>query len=349
MTGRRILSVCVAAIALNLGIGGCGADSRRLTIVRVAGSTVTATDFDHWMKVMAPQHIVPSPQSYTACIGYQRALRPELTHDELLQTCRKEYQQLKSAVLNFLIVSRWYIGAAAENGLGISKRDVRQAISEKRHSSLDGEAEFAQLLHLGGHTIQDVELEVQAELAAAKLRRWLIRHAHDVRSAEVIQYYRRHRRDFHVPGRRTLGVFGTNRGLAGVRTVLAKVAKGKPFLSMSFHETLTNNGLNTLAHEKQTFYEAVFRARPHILVGPLRINGAYYLFEVSRAEPEHVLSFREARPTIIKKLETSRRVAFVTAWRRTWIQRTRCISRYVIQRCVQYHGTREPEDPLDIN
>jgi hypothetical protein len=121
------------------------------------------------------------------------------------------------------------------------------------------------------------------------------------------------------------------------------------FASMSFHEWLERPDFRAIGEEKRILFRAVFRARPNVLVGPLRINGFYFLFRVTRTSPARVETLAEASKAIRKELSVRRRVRFVKSWRRKWTAETSCAPRYVVQKCKQYHGPPAPEDPVEIN
>jgi hypothetical protein len=136
---------------------------------------------------------------------------------------------------------------------------------------------------------------------------------------------------------------------ATAQALASEVRSGASFAAKGFHEWLEHPDFANIALEKRIFDRVVFRAPPHVFVGPLHIDGQYTLLEVTSAVPPRRQSLSEVRGRIEKELSSARRVRFVTAWRRKWTGRTSCISAYVVQKCVQYRGPITVEDPLDVN
>jgi hypothetical protein len=229
----------------------------------------------------------------------------------------------------------------------VTGEQVRRRLKEK-YTSTEGKLELQALLRQGGQSIADASLETQAELAETRLNRWLDNYALAIPARAVAAYYSHDRAHFHFRERRSYDMLG-NLTRHDAYVVLRRVRKGASFGRMSFHESLERPQFNRVAWEKRVFFKAIFQARPGALVGPMRINGVYFLFMVTRVIPPKQASLEQARKSIMKALAVERRVGFVTAWRRKWTALTSCVPNYVIQKCRQYHGQRAPEDPVEFN
>lgn len=171
----RLVPALSIAIVLTVG---CGRSLRESAVIRVGGSTITASAIKHWISLLALRQTIPEPPKFTACIAHlaEFAVSPE-TARQYKRACRQQYDGLRRSAINLLITDQWFIGQANEQGAPVSDRDVDRRLEEKYQTTLEGEVRLKELLGVGGRTMQDVRLEVQAELAAAKVRRQLVTYA----------------------------------------------------------------------------------------------------------------------------------------------------------------------------
>jgi parvulin-like peptidyl-prolyl isomerase len=347
-----ILSFFAGALAA-AGISSCGGDSvrnsdrRDAVVSRVGDIAITKPTFAHWMTVLAPQHVVPDPPRYAACIARQQAFAPQATGGGLKERCRQRYQALRQRVLDFLISSRWLIDEAADQGMTVSQQDVNQRLAAKRESFASA-AEFQESLKAIAHTIADVKLEIQAELATERIRRRLSQGEARVTRSEIVDYYQRHIGSYHLPERRYFDIGENFPSAAVARSKMSDVRAGRE----SLHESLPRKSFTDYEGEKRIIYEAIFKAKPHVVSAPIRLNNLYFLIDVTRITPPYVQSLAQVQRTIGDRLSSERArrtlAAFIAAWRSRWIARTDCDVGYVVQKCRQYSGPKAPEDPLHL-
>jgi hypothetical protein len=121
----------------------------------------------------------------------------------------------------------------------------------------------------------------------------------------------------------------------------------------ALHEVFDREDFAGVVPPKRAILEAIFAAAPRTVVGPLRLNGQWCFFEVTRVTPRAVKPFEAVRPSIERRLaaedERARLTAFIAAWRRKWTARTHCSSGYVVQKCSEYRGARTPEGPTSFS
>lgn len=351
--GARI--VCSSVVVLTIvGLMACGGSGRRddqggaIAVARIGGAAITRPAFLHWMTVMTPQHVVPDPPRYAACVGRQHARAPQATVRGLRERCRQQYLALKQQVLDFLISSQWLIGEAADEGLAVSAQEVSQRFAERK-ASFASVAEFQESLKAIAQTLADVKLEIEAELAASKIRRRLGESEPKVTRGEIVRYYKRHIASYHIPEKRYFDIGENFPSAAVARSKRSDVKAGRE----SLHESLPRKSFTDYNGEKRIIYEAIFKATPHVVSAPIRLNNLYFLIDVTRITPPYVQSLAQVQRAIARKLSSQRRrrtlAAFVSAWRRRWTARTDCDIAYVVQKCRQHFGHKVPEDPLQLN
>jgi foldase protein PrsA len=348
----RVIFLSVAA-AITISLADCGSGGVRSgrhdpVVVRVGDAAITQPTVTHWMAILAPQHAVPDPPRYAACIARQRALAPQVTGAGLKEQCRQQYQSLRRQVLTSLISSQWLVGEAADQGMPVSAQEVSQRLAEKQ-ASFATLAEFQESLNAIDHTIADLKFEIRAELAAEKIRRRFDRGEPKITRSEIADYYKRHIKSYHIPELRYFDI-GENFPTAAVaRQKRRDVAAGRE----SIHESLPRKSFTDYNGEKRIIYEVIFKAKPHVVSPPIRLNEWFYLINVTRITAPYVQSLAQVQQAIGKKLasEQQRRrlAAFVAAWRKRWTARTDCDTDDVVQKCRQYGGPKAPEDPVQLN
>lgn len=352
MTCARRVCVCTTVIAVACGVLACGGGGpREAVVIRVGEGGIKNATIAHWMSVMAPQHILPIPPHYVACVSQQRKVKPQSSTADLQQVCRQQYQAVRHEALAFLISSHWLIGEASNEGIGVSSKEVEQRLQQKEKSFPAGASEFRESLRAIAHTTADVRLELEAELAAEKLRRRLVDAEPKISRTEVAARYRRDIRNFHIPERREFDIAENFPTAALARRQMREAEAGKHLQSL--RESLLRKSFSDYSGEKRIIYEAIFKARPHVVTGPIRLNHFYFLIRVTRIIPAHVESLARVSRAIEKKLVDERRqrnlAAFVAAWRKRWIARTDCDAGYVVQKCRAYAGSKTPEEPTTLN
>jgi foldase protein PrsA len=262
--------------------------------------------------------------------------------------------------LDFLISSEWLTGEAAERGIKLTDEEVRTRFEQRRRAMFPGgEGEFNEFLETTGASKSDFELEVKAELAATKLRDWLMREERPVSSTQIARYYQRHRRGFLIPERRGLEI--TNRKTKKeADEAKHEVEAGLGFARGAQREVLQRTNEPTHRVERVTRWrspieKAIYLAKPNVPIGPIKRGVDYFVLRVDRIEAMRYRGLAEVEGAIGKQLAEQQRrstlAAFVKSWRSRWRARTNCRPGYVVAKCRQFKPTptTPPEDPYALS
>lgn len=320
---RGFLAAGAATLVAAAGVAACGGSGSHV-VARVGGDPITTGELDHRMSVMAAGR---SP-------GLVERRDPGL----------------QSQALEYLISTRWVIGAAAEWRLTPSLSDVRQRVREQQASSFPGgEAEVRSYLQASGQSTYDLEREAQVQLSSARLSSQVERTVARVTSDQALRYYRSHLRRYAVPLRRR--VLMTNAKTAAVADrIKRRVITGTAFARIALPETVALPSGPGEPYVRPKLDQAIARARVGVLVGPVKGRVDYYVFEVRRVLTATHRPFAQVEESIATMLgEEARRralAASVSSWRTSWRARTECLTGYVVQKCREYRGRRAAEDPL---
>jgi hypothetical protein len=349
MTVRCRLA-CAALLVVTAALSACGsAGTRSQAIATVGHAVITKSALTHWMAALAPQHDVPDPPRYTRCIARQSALAPASGQTALKRGCVLQYRTLKRKALDLLISRQWLIGEAADDRAGVPRRRVLQLLREKERMTPGGEPGFREALAITARTVADVELEIEAELAAVAIRKTLMRAERRVSRAQVASYYKANLRHFRHRERRGFYIVEDLRSRSAALQRMREIRHGRNIASVSLPESLERSSHYLSA---PSIVKAIFTAKPHVLVGPVPVNDFYYLIEVTRITPAAVKPLWQLQRSIASRLARQARrrmlARFIRTWRAKWIARTDCPPGYVVDKCRQYTGRRPREDPLSL-
>ncbi len=241
----------------------------------------------------------------------------------------------------YLIASRWLLAEASRLGVAPTRQVVRARLGERREAVPGGQAAFAESLASSGRTVADVELEIEAELAAQALRRAVLQRAGTISPAAVAAAYRREIARYRTPERRYVDLVERLKSAAAARRLAQRVGPGAPLARLAYHEVRARPPRFN-ASEKGRVERAIFAAQPGVLVGPMRLNREWTLFVVRRIVPAGVKPLRAVEASIAARLRAAGRAEalrrFVIALHERWRPVTRCSAGFVVPQCNGRHG-----------
>jgi hypothetical protein len=337
---RLAITVAILAVVA-VGLAGCGGHARDPVVVRVGTSAITKSQLVRWMSVLAPDHEVPDPPTYAACVASRRALTLDSVTRVLEQECEQQYRRLRERALHALISAAWLIGEARDRGVAPSRRMVEERLAGQKR-----------MLPATGATLADAELKIEAELAANRLRA-LVDNGSAITRAEIARYYRQHLRRFERAEVRDFDIAENLESEAAARAVMRKIESDATRAGLPLHEKLARPIDIARLGAKKVIVQAIFAAKPHVLSGPTPMHGRYALFEVTRISPATREPLARVERPIERMLRAERQrralARLVATWRRRWIAKTVCGVGYVVQKCRNYHGSSVREGALSLD
>jgi hypothetical protein len=299
-----------------------------------------------------PSHEVPDVPRFAVCVARLRSVKGGSAGEpELKRECQQRYLALLGPALDNLIHAQWLIGETAELGLKVNSAVLAQEVKAST-----GSAEAASTLKRQGMSIADARRELLLGQLTTLLADRVKEKTPRVDHAEIAKYYQAHKRSFLVPERRDLHIIRTV-SEAAAQKALSEVRSGKSFASVLKGLALPQpiktkegllRGLTPKYFSEPVLSEAIFKAPPHVLSGPVKIELGYYIFEVTKITPRHQQSLAEAEATIKANLPAELHeqalAAAVAAFKRKWTARTRCRTGYVVENCLQPKPTNNLEE-----
>ena len=329
-------------------------------VASVEGQQITLGQARHAMATSGTsKQEVPEPPDYSACIAHRQGGgggSGGQSPAQLKEACQRRYEELLRAALNSLIHAQWLLGQAREQGLKVDQAALGQELAQ----GLKLGAEVHQTPASTGKSIADLKSELSLGQLANLIYEAIKRHTPRVTEQRIAGYYDTHKQSFLLPQRRDLQIIRTS-SEASAKKALDELRSGRSFASVlkedpTSQPIYTKNGL-LLGFTRKSFAEpllsnAIFKARPHTLSGPVKISLGYYVFEVTRTIPAEQLSYAKVRAQIAQQLpevlHAQTLKAFVAAFRKKWTARSDCRAGYVVEDCRQYSRVQPPQDSFTL-
>jgi hypothetical protein len=286
-----------------------------------------------------PTHELPDAPKFSGCIAHLRSSKPGAGEAQLRHECEVRYVVLLEEALTKLIHNQWLLGEVRALGLHANQAEVAKELKEN--------VEAGALKQAGLN-----EAEAREELLLNQLPNLLYdrvkANTPKVTPARVTAYYEANKHNFDLLERRDLHIIRTV-SEAAARQVMGEVRSGKSFAEIVKRITLPQPirtkeglllGLTPKFFSEPVLAEAIFRAKPHVLSGPVHIELGFYVFEVLRIHPGHQQTLAQVQRVIKdrllpEKLHHDALTSAVAAFRSKWKARSDCKAGYVVELCRQ--------------
>jgi foldase protein PrsA len=349
-----ITSVLLAACG---GSSGVPSDS----VATVAGNSITTQAFNHWMYVAAKSQaaqspgqpvIVPTdPPEFTQCIANVKKAVPSLAKqsDKTLRSdCQQLFSSLSGQVMDFLIKAYWYQADAARQHLSVTNAQVQKAYDQAKQQAYPTASAFNTFLTQTGFTVPDLMFRFRVSSLFQKLA---AKHTTKITPATISAYYASHKSQFGKPQTRDIRIVLTKtraqaeaakKALGGGQswTAVAKKYSTDP-------TTKDKGGLLkgvTKGQEDKALDSASFAAKTNKVLGPVKGQFGYYVFEVTKITKATQQSLAQATPLIGQTLTTQQQSSAQSAVdkvaKSNWQSKTQCAKAYAMADCVGYKAPK---------
>jgi len=358
-TKRLRLAALPAAAALTavVVLPGCGNDVPSNAVAKVEDSVITKAEFNHWLTAAAGSQappeggkiVVPDPPNFTKCAA-AKAKQPvpegasKPTAKQSKDQCKQEYDGLKDQVMQFLISSEWIQKEAESQDVEATNAEVRKAFEEQKKQSFPDDKDYKAFLKSSGQTEQDLLFRVKLDVLTNEIRKKVTEDAGKIGGDDVKEYYEKNKAQFGQPERRDLLVVLTeNEGEAEKAKqaldddqAFKDVAKKFSIDDASKQQGGKLPGVSKGQQEK-ALDDAVFKADRGKVVGPVKTQFGYYVFEVEKITPGKQQSLKQSEESIKNLLKSEREQKaldeFVEDFRKKFKDETKCAKGYIVEDC----------------
>jgi foldase protein PrsA len=353
---RRVMALG-AFFVVAVVVAACGSGVPGNSVADVAGNPISTQAFNHWMFVAAKSQasqnpgapvIVPNdPPQFDHCVAQVRRQIPSLaktSSKQLRADCKQLFGSLSNQVMDFLIKGYWYQAEAARDHIHVSNSQVQKAFDKAKNAQFSTQSQFKTFLTQTGQTLQDILFRFRINQVYQKL---LARHKSTVSAAQIQSYYNSHQTQFGTPQTRDIRIVLTKTA-AQAKAAMKALKSGKSWNKVakqySTDPTSKNNGglLVGVSQGQQdaALDKAAFAAPLNQLLGPVRGQFGYYVFEVTKITKATHQTLAQATPLIRQTLTGQQQSAAQAAIDKTakkhWLSQTTCRSVYAMADCKGY-------------
>jgi foldase protein PrsA len=354
MMQPRILAALCAILASAAAVAGCGGDKGvpGSAVATVDGKAIGEQSFDHWLAVAAsssgrPAAQVPKPPDYAACVDQKRKAQPaegKATDAELKKQCGQEYQALRDQVVQLLVSFRWIEGEASERGISVDDAEVDKEFDRQRKLSFPKDADFKKFLESSGQTEEDIVTRVRLDLLSSKIREQVVKGEDKLSEQQIAAYYDKNKARFAQPQRRDLRIVLTQTK-ASARRAMSALARGGSWSAVAKAQSIDPDSksqggklLDVIeGRQDKALDKAVFSAPTGKLVGPVKTQLGYYVFEVTKVKRPSQQTLEQAEPAIRELLASESQQKklsdFTERFREKWKARTECRENFATPEC----------------
>jgi foldase protein PrsA len=351
-----VLALCAFFVpaALVAGCGDSGIPGN--AVAEVDGTAIEKADFEHWLGVAAKSSGqgaagVPKPPDYTGCIAQLKKTatkpaegQPKQTDADYKKQCQQQYDQLREQVLGLLISFEWIQREAKEQGVSVTDAEVKKAFEDQKKQSFPKDADYQKFLKDSGQTNEDVMMRVRLDALSNKIRDKVTKGKDKVTDAQVAAYYEKNKQQFAQPERRDLSIVLTKTE-AKAKEAKAALESGDSFKKVAKQYSIDDASkaqggkLPAVAkgQQEKAFDAAIFSADKGKIVGPVKTQFGWYVFEVDKITKASQQTLAEAKDTIKQVLASQGQQkaldTFVKDFRKRWKEKTDCREGYVTQDC----------------
>jgi len=359
----RITALSAFFVAAVTALAACGGDSiPGNAVAKVGDSTITKSQFDHWMTIAAKSSQqqtsattaavqIPKPPEFTECVANKTKTAPKPAKGQPKQTpaqfksqCKQEYENYRNQVMQFLISASWLQGESADQGVKVTDAEVTKSFNTTKKQSFPKDADFQAFLKSSGMTIDDVKFRVKVDSLSTKLRTKITKGKDVVTDKAIAAYYAKNKKRFAAPERRDMRIVLTKTEAKANEAKSALEAKGSwkaIAKKYSIDQASKNAGGVLLAvskgQQEKALDDAVFAAKTGQLSGPIKTQFGYYVFEVTKITPASQQTLAQAKPTIKQLLQSEGQQkaldSFVKDFQAKWKKKTNCQKDFVTQDC----------------
>jgi parvulin-like peptidyl-prolyl isomerase len=270
-----------------------------------------------------------------------------------------KYEELKTAALGELLDTIWIQGEAEELGISVTPKQIAAELAQIKKTNFKTEAEFQEFLKTSRFTDADVLARVKLQLLSTQIQEAITKLAPPATDDEISDYYDTAKdAQYTTPESRDVRVV-VNKDEAKIEAAKADLEKDdspaswiKVTTKYSEDPTTKSKGglqpalTEELLASQEELKEAVFGNPTGVIVGPIEVQGKFFVVEVQKLNPEKVKTLAEVSAEI--KTQLTQQLAqevfseFVAEYQSKWSSRTFCASGFEIERCSNYKSDGHP-------
>ncbi|MBJ7353517.1 MAG: peptidyl-prolyl cis-trans isomerase [Thermoleophilaceae bacterium] len=330
--GFAVVVFLFVALVLVVFRGGVPDDA----VASVDGNAIPITQFNKTLKVNAAQSggVVPDPPDYTKCIASKKKTSPKLSNSALKKQCEKDWTTSKDTIMTSLIQQKWFELEAEDRGINISDAEVKARFSQLKQQSFPKDADYQKFLKQYNQTEADLLKLVRASMIQEKVQQEVTT-IPTPSTGQVKEEYEKNKKKYATPATRDINlVFNADKAKAEDAKAALESGDSWAAVAKKYSEDSVSKGNGgkfpgvTKGQFPKALDTAVFEAKKGEVVGPIKTQYGYYLFEVTKTTEASQQSLAKASPQIKSALQQEAQqkaqTNFQTEFTDKWRKKTKC-------------------------
>lgn len=341
--GFALVVFLFVALVLVVFRGGVPDDA----VATVQGDPIPVQTFNRRLVSYASQTkgedgsiIVPDPPSFQKCIAAKKKAAKKLSNSALKKQCEQDWDTAKTQVMTFLVQSKWYELEAEDRGINITDKQVTERFTGLKQQNFPKEADYKTFLKESGQTQEDILELVRASMIQEKVQEQ-VNSAPTPSTSDVEDEYNKNKKKYATPASRDLNlVFNSSKAKAdAAKQALADGDSWKAVANEYSQDTASKqNGGAFPGVTKDQFPEPlnaeVFKAKKGTIIGPIKTQYGYYVFEVTKVTEGKQQTLKEAEQQIKQTIQAEKQQTAATEFQENftekWRKKTKCAEKYKV-------------------
>lgn len=340
--GLVIGGLAVVAILIVLIVNFTGRGVPSDAVATVDGQSIPITEFNRTLKVNAAATggVAPDPPSFTKCIAGKKKSSPKLSDSALKTACQKEWDTTKTTIMTSLVQQKWFELEAADRGINVTDAQVKARFAQLKQQSFPKEADYQKFLKTYNQTEADILKLVRSSMIQEKVQQQ-VSTIPTPSTGQVKDAYNKDKSKYATPASRDLNlVFNSSKAKAdAAKSALAGGGSWASVAKQYSQDSVSKqNGGKFPGVTKGQFPDeldkAVFSAKKGVVVGPIKTQYGYYVFQVTKATPGKQQSLAQASQQISSSIQQEAQQKaqqnFQTEFTDKWRKKTRCANDFKV-------------------
>jgi parvulin-like peptidyl-prolyl isomerase len=295
---------------------------------------------------------------------FKRALLQQAAQAKLKGTPKPgddKYDELKKAALGELLDTIWIQGEAEELGISVTPKQIATELAQIKKTNFKTEAEYQKFLKTSRFSKEDVLARVKLQLLSTQIQEAISKEAPPASAAEVADYYETAKDTQYTTAESRDVRVAVNKDKAKIEAAKAALEKDdspeswkKVATEYSEDPTTKDKGglqpalTEELLVSQESLKSAIFDNPTGVIVGPVDVEGKFFVIEVEKLNAAKVKSLDEVKAEITNQLtqQVAQQVFsdFVAEYQSKWSSRTFCASGFEIERCANFPASKRVEE-----
>lgn len=330
--GFAVVVFLIVALILVVFRGGVPDNA----VASVDGNAIPITEFNKTLKINAAQTggVVPDPPNYTKCIANKKKSSPKLSTSALKTACEKDWETSKTSIMTSLVQQKWFELEAQDRGIKVSDAEVKARFAQLKQQSFPKDADYQKFLKQYGQTEADLLKLVKASMIQEKVQS-KVTEIPTPSTGQVEDEYNKNKSKYATPASRDLNlVFNSSKAKADAAKQALDSGESWSSVAKQYSQDSVSKGNGgkfpgvTKGQFPKPLDGEVFKAQKGTIVGPIKTQYGYYVFEVTKATPGKQQSLAQAKQQIQSSLQQQAQqkaqTNFQTEFTDKWRKKTKC-------------------------